>query len=94
VLVEKKATTVKPDGSTVTVREVKYSAPSWVADAWHLERTDPKHWGRRARVDVHRYREKIERRARELGAKYDLDIEELIDRAERYANGLDEEDDD
>jgi hypothetical protein len=44
VLVEKTSTTVKPDGSTVTVREVKYSAPSWVADAWHLERTDPKHW--------------------------------------------------
>ena len=94
VLVEKTATTVKPDGSTVTVREVKYSAPLWVADAWHLERTDPKHWGRRDRIDVHRYREKIERRARELGEKYDLDIKELIDRAERYANGLDEEDPD
>lgn len=92
VLVEKTTTTVKPDGSTVTVREVKYSAPLWVADAWHLERTDPKHWGRRDRVDVHTYREKIERKARELGEKYDLDIDELIDRAERYANGLDDED--
>jgi hypothetical protein len=56
-------------------------------------RTDgPETLGHRERVDVYRYREKIERRARELGAKYDLDIKELIDRAERYANGLDEED--
>jgi hypothetical protein len=94
VLVEKTSTTVKPDGSTVTVREVKYSAPLWVADAWHLERTDPKHWGRRDRLDVHRYREKISKRAKELSDKYDLDIDELIDRAERYANGLDEDDDD
>jgi hypothetical protein len=56
------------------------------------ERTDPKHWGRRERLDVYRYCEQIERRARQLGDKYDLDITELIERAERYANGLDEDD--
>jgi hypothetical protein len=80
------------DGTTTTVREVRYAAPQWQADAWHLERTDPKHWGRHDRLDVHTVREKIARKARELGETYDLDIDELIERAEGYANGLDDED--
>ena len=78
------------DGTTTTVREVRYAPPQWQADAWHLERTDPAHWGRRDRLDVPTYKEKIARKARELGETYDLDIEALIERAERYANGLDE----
>jgi hypothetical protein len=82
----------RKDGSTVTVHEVRYTPPQWQADAWHLERTDPTHWGRRARLDLHTYHEKVARKARQLSEQYDLDIEALIERAERYANGLDDED--
>jgi hypothetical protein len=84
-------TTTYPDGRVV--REVKTLPPQWVADAWHLERSDPKRWGRRDRVDVHTYREKVAKKAQELSEQYDLDAAELIERAERYANGLEEDDD-
>jgi hypothetical protein len=94
VLAEKTTTTVKPDGTTVTVRELKYSGPNWVADAWHLERTDPKRWGRRDRLDHHVYRERIVKKAQELSEKYGLDADTLIERAEGIANGLLSEDDD
>jgi hypothetical protein len=48
--VVQRATHTKPDGTT-TVTE-KYAEPQWTADAWHLERSDPAHWGRRDRHEV------------------------------------------
>jgi hypothetical protein len=88
VVYEKETVTEKADGSKVTVREVRRLPPQWVADAWHLERTDPKRWGRRDRLDVHTYRDKIAAKARELGSQFGVDPEALIARAERLANGL------
>jgi hypothetical protein len=84
VVYEKKTT--YPDGRVV--REVRKLPPQWVADAWHLERTDPKRWGRRDRLDVHTYRDKIAAKARELGTQFGVDPEALVARAERLANGL------
>lgn len=88
VIYEKTITTEKPDGSRVTVREVKTLPPQWTADAWHLERTDPKRWGRRDRVDFHSYREQVHRKAHELADRFGLDADDVIARAEALANGL------
>jgi hypothetical protein len=94
VIAEKTTTVTKKDGSTVTTREVRYSTPAWIADAWLLERTDPKRWGRRDRLDHHVNRERLAKKAQELADQYGLDADALIERAERLANGLDEDSDD
>jgi hypothetical protein len=86
VVYEKTTTTARKDGSTVTVREVRYTPPDWTADAWHLERSNPKAWGRRDRIDHHYYKSLIEQKARELADAYGLDLQALLRDAEEWAN--------
>jgi hypothetical protein len=55
VLARKVTTETRGEGAsavTTTVTEEKLAPPDWRADAWHLARTDPKHFGRRERVEL------------------------------------------
>jgi hypothetical protein len=72
--------TTFPDGRVV--RETRYTEPQWTADAWHLERTDPEHWGRKDRLDV---RVKVQEEAKRLADQFGLDPDEVIAEAERIA---------
>lgn len=41
-------TVTKTNGDVVV--EEKFSEPDWTADAWHLERSDWKHWGKKQQL--------------------------------------------
>lgn len=70
----------RPDGTDEVVVTETMLAGEWRADAWFLERRNPREWGRRDRTPVDMDRE-AERLAKELG----IPVEELLAEADMLA---------
>jgi hypothetical protein len=86
VLSSKTVESVDPATGKVTKRVIEEhrAPPDWRADAFHLERSRPKEWGRKDQVEVtHFIRSKAERLAKKLG----MTVEEVMAEAEAYARG-------
>lgn len=70
----------RPDGTDEIVVTETLMAGEWRADAWFLERRNPREWGRRDRTPVDVERE-AERLAKELG----ISVDELMAEADMLA---------
>jgi len=86
-------TTTYPNGRVV--REVRYAAPDWRADAWYLERAYPAQWGRRKGVNLERT---IQRLAEQVAAEATaagtpLTADEVLDEAQALLDEVDRESD-
>ena len=77
-------TTTYPDGRTV--HEERRSEPSWQADAFHLERSQPDVWGRRERLDI---RVSIQQAAAKVAADLGMTAEEVLAEAQALLYELD-----
>ena len=69
------------------MRETKYTEPQWTADAWHLERSYPEHWGRRAQVDRHLT---MQRAAERIASEMGLSVEEILREAQMLLKEIDD----
>jgi hypothetical protein len=71
-------TVTYPDGRVL--REVRRSAPDWQSDAWHLERTRPERYGRKAQIDLS---VDIRAMAARVAEKMGLDVDALLRQAQQ-----------
>jgi uncharacterized protein with von Willebrand factor type A (vWA) domain len=57
--------TDKKTGDVIKTIEERFAPPCWTADAWHLERTYPEHWGNHKR-EIAELKKELEQVQREL----------------------------
>jgi hypothetical protein len=84
-------TTTYPNGRVV--KEVRYAAPDWRADAWHLERRYPEAWGRKEKHmlewTIRRAAEKVAAEATAAGTPMTAD--EVLAEAQALLDEIDRE---